>query len=91
MNSEKFPHTTGSSPPVEKTVIATHETDEEKKRKWFEDAQENGWTFVYFPDRGAGRQLPRKMLIVAEGVEAGTILRMLIDETQIEEMSPTQP
>jgi hypothetical protein len=86
VSHEQFTNATGSSPPAEqdRVIVTNKETDEEKKRRWFQDAQENDWTFVYLPRGGAGTQTPRKLLIVAEGIEPATLLRILVDESEID-------
>ena len=93
MSHDTFPDAAGSSPSAtgsnenrvssERIITTSRDTDAELRRKWFDDAQRNGWTFVYFPDRNTAPHTPRKMLIVAEGIESATVLRILVDETAI--------
>lgn len=66
-------------------ITATNETDAALRRKWFDDAQTNGWSFLYLPGgrEENGAFLPRKMLIVAEGIEPSVMLRVLVDEAHI--------
>lgn len=85
MSHETFP--TPESPAPSKnarhTIHATDTQDTEQVVQWFREAMEAGYDFAYH--RKKQDNTPRRLMLIAEGLEASTVMRVLLDDYSLKD------